>query len=421
VTTAEAPARDGPELEATPPAAVEAARNGPVLDVDPDLGLIRAIGAQAGTSYKRCVQCGTCSGTCALAPNDEPFPRREMAWAVWGLGERLVGDPNAWLCFQCNDCSVACPRGARPGDVMAAIRTQCIVHHATPRFLARWVDHPAYIPLLLAIPAGLLSLALFLRDPLAGWLGLAQGTDGKIVYSYSRMLPHWLLNSFFVLFLALAVVAMVGGVVRFWRSMQAADAARGGRTPVRSVAQSIWPALRRVFLHEDFGTCEKGHSRFLSHLLVVSGFLALTFVGFWVLAARSNPLVAGDFAYPFGFWSPWKMLANVGGIAVLAGLLLMTVARWRTPERAGNASYSDWFLISTLSLVILSGFAAEVLHYIRLEPPRHATYFFHLVFVFVLLVYLPYSRLAHAVYRTVALVYAEHTGRTAPHRKGEAQ
>ena len=62
-------------------------------------------------------------------------------------------------------------------------------------------------------------------------------------------------------------------------------------------------------------------------------------------------------------------------------------------------------------LVVSTGFITEVLHYLRLEPHRHIAYFVHLVFVFVVLMYLPYSKLAHLVYRRTAMVFAEHTGR----------
>ena len=67
-------------------------RNGKPYRVESDLEFIGSIAGQAGITFKRCFQCGTCSATCALSPDEAPFPRKEMVWAAWGLRDRLLTD-----------------------------------------------------------------------------------------------------------------------------------------------------------------------------------------------------------------------------------------------------------------------------------------------------------------------------------------
>ncbi len=401
-TRARAGPRTTPALSAT----------GSPTGVEPDLEFILTLCRTSGDYFLKCFQCGTCSATCALAPDDSPFPRKEMAWANWGMKECLVRDADVWLCYQCNDCSTRCPRGARPGDLLAAIRQQSVMANAFPRFLGRWVNDPKCIPLLLGIPTALLSLVLWLKIPLADALGIGVDTGERIVYSYSSVFPHWLLNGFFFTISALVLLVTIVSVGRFWHGLNANAGA-----PVKGLWPSIGATLKGVFVHDNFTSCTRERPRYWSHLLVFFGFLALGMVTLWVITAGINPLMQKDFVYPFGFWNPWKLLANAGGAALLAGLSLMIFYRSRNTDQAGAGSYFDWTLISTLLLVILTGFFTEILHYLRLEPHRHIIYFVHLLFVCALILYLPYSKFAHLVYRTTALVHAEYTGR----KKGRVQ
>ena len=103
--------------------------------------------------------------------------------------------------------------------------------------------------------------------------------------------------------------------------------------------------------------------------------------------------------------------AIFGGLAVVGGCFLMIRDRFIEDEGAGRSTWFDWSLLWLIMFVALSGFAVEALHYMRLEPHRHAAYYVHLLLILTLFLYLPYSKLAHAVYRFVALVFIEWTGR----------
>jgi quinone-modifying oxidoreductase subunit QmoC len=374
----------------------------------PDRELVTALLSSGGEDLRLCMQCATCSAVCELADERNPGPRKEMLWAQWGLRDRLMGDPDTWLCHGCGDCTVRCPRGARPSDVMAALRREQMIHYSVSRGFGRWVNQAGALPWLA------LGAAVALAAAAATWAGAGLGQvelalgGPRTVFPYWTRLPHWLLHAVFGLLVIFDVFVLARGARRFWRDMKA-GAVRGGQEG-RGPGASWRAALRRIAWHEDFARCAESRARRTSHLLVVYGMLALVLTSFWAVTARWNPLLEG-LVYPFGFWNPWKILANLGGLAVVVGTSLMLAERWQRPKTAGATRYADGLLLGLLLVIALTGFASEALHFLRAEPLRFGLYAAHLVAVFALLWILPYTKLAHAVYRTLALVYAERTGR----------
>jgi quinone-modifying oxidoreductase, subunit QmoC len=389
--------------------------------VKPDADFIQRIIDGGGGDLKQCFQCATCSIACELAEGPKPFPRKEMIWAQWGLKDRLLADPDVWRCHQCNDCSTKCPRGARPGDVLNAVRQETVQHYAVPGFLGRLIGQGNIVPLLL-LPVILLGLALFARDSL--W----DSGQGVLMYLhhegfYSNLFPHWLLIGFYSFFWGLAMVGGIVGAARFWQAMKAADQAAGWSAPSTSVMSSWVRTIKSILAHDRFSKCTSQAGRRTAHLGAFYGFLALFLVSVWAVVAlyMINPLIPGhdqDLIYPFAIWNPWKILANLGGVALVVGSVLAIRER-RSGEKDAPASSSfDWLFLGLLLVVGVTGLLTEILRYVA-EPSgveglvyaAYSVYFVHLVAVFDLLIYLPYSKLAHVVYRTVALVYAEHSGR----------
>jgi len=146
--------------------------------VEPDVGFIKEVGKLGGQDLKKCFQCATCSVACPISPDNKPFPRKEMIAASWGLKDRLIGNADIWLCHNCGDCTTLCPRGAKPGDVLSAIRAYAVTEYATPRALGKMVNDPSKLPILLAIPVAIfLVVGLILKMFGVNWLNFAPTGD----------------------------------------------------------------------------------------------------------------------------------------------------------------------------------------------------------------------------------------------------
>ncbi len=171
--------------------------------ISPDLQFVNEILKAGGESLKKCYQCATCSVVCNLTQNDKPFPRKEMVHAQWGLKDKLFGNPDIWLCHQCSDCTAYCPRGAKPGEVLNAVRKMSIENYAAPKFLGKAVASPGSLVPLLAIPAVIFGIIL----AGLGHLNLAQVPRNELgQISYHEFLPSLYIDSVFVPIALFAVI-----------------------------------------------------------------------------------------------------------------------------------------------------------------------------------------------------------------------
>jgi len=383
--------------------------NGKPMLIDPDLGFIEELGRLGGESFKKCYQCATCSAACPVSPDLAPFPRKEMVWAIWGIKDRLVKDPDIWLCHQCNDCSTMCPRGGNPGDILAVARNYCLQHYSFPPMLGKMVASPKYLPVLLAIPV-ILILAL------KAMFGHGGGSEEAIVFEH--FFPHYVLDPFFILTSLWAILAVGIGLTRFWGDMKGGSAppATGERL---GLVPSFLAALKEVFTHEKFRKCDAASPRNLSHLLVFYGFLALfvttTLVFFGLYTPRVLGLVGIDFPeltpLPMPLLHPVKILGNVGALLFAAGLGLMVYHRATDKSKAGVTNYYDVLFLGVMCGLAITGILTQLIRLAGLATLAYSMYFIHLVLIFCLIAYLPYSKFAHIAYRMVAIAYAKHTKR----------
>lgn len=388
--------------------------------ITPDRTFVKEIIALGGDAVKQCFQCGACSITCPLSPDENPFPRKEMIWAQWGLKERLLRDADVWLCHQCNDCSKYCPRGGRPGDLMAAIQSYAIMEFAVPGIFARAFARPQWLPALIGVAI------LFLFGFLAA-IGSLTFPAGEVAYYRFISIANMEIAGSIVMAVAFAVAAL--GIFRFWRylgvvepsSLNTRRPGAGAATRGSSSGGSIWsgvvPALIDILTHRKFRMCGEDTHRYYAHLAILYGFILLC------LATLGRALYywfAGNSAAP-PLTDPVKIAGNLGALLLTVGVTIAIYYRLSKKSASSRGGYFDWFFLLVLYATALTGVATQFARLAQIGALAYWIYLSHLLFAFMLLAYAPYSKFAHFLYRALAMMRAGQLGREAMERQEDGR
>lgn len=93
-----------------------------------DFAFVNEIAAlEDGKDILKCIQCGTCTSSCAVARHVKGFrPRKIIAKALLGLKDEVLSSDEIWYCARCQYCTANCRKDIKPGDIITAIRTIAI-------------------------------------------------------------------------------------------------------------------------------------------------------------------------------------------------------------------------------------------------------------------------------------------------------
>ena len=379
----------------------------------PDLEFIQSLQATGGDTLKKCYQCASCSVACPLSSDQNPFPRKEMLWAQWGMKENLLADPDVFLCHQCGDCTEICPRGAKPAATLGAIRAYIYTFLSWPAWLAKLATDAKNLPLLIGIPSVIILILWFLSG------AHIPSADAFARYGYTRFFGHWdfkwypknttFIVSIMVPAAGIAVFSIVRGIRRMWGLMSEKSNMRPSFRPsiVMFFNEFLWPSLVETMRHTRFLKCGANVDRARGHLPLVLGFIGAFILTCWS-AFRQDllGLIWPSFHGPLPLTDPFKILANISAIALLYGIWVLWGNRLKR-EKVGKSVwiFYDWFLIWEITAVGVTGLGAELLRWAGMPTFGYIVYFMHLVSVLMLFLYMPYTKFAHIVYRTMAMCF----------------
>jgi len=371
--------------------------------------LLDEMGKYGAFDIKACFNCGNCTAVCPLSEGDDAFPRRVIRYAQLGLKDHLVANKELWLCYYCGECSDTCPRQAEPGEFMAAARRYAISSFDLSGFARRlytsvWASAASLV--LLAVIFGGIFLSPSREIP-GGRVSTA-----KMLEFIPFELIHWV---------GIAVLAFMGiisavTVLNMLWNLAVAPIPRGAPVPEQSPGpfpfRAAWEALRQTIVEvvgqKRYRDCNEDKYKeeekpwYLKHWFIHWSIM----IGFFGLAAATAlDYLFKDPGKHVPLWYPIRLLGTVAGLLMMYGATLAIWNRLKKPDKYyAHSHYTDWIFVGLLWVVGATGFLLEIAIYLPIGGGWiYGVFLIHVALAMELLVLLPFTKFAHAVYRPVAL------------------
>lgn len=374
-----------------------------------DLGLYPDIRRFGAADVSACFSCGTCTASCPLSETDATFPRRMIRYAQLGMKDALLSSKELWACYQCGECAETCPTQADPSEFMAAARRYAIASYDRTRIAWTMYTQPVLATLLAVVVAAFFALFMY----------SAHGPQSGESLAIFEFIPEGLIHNMGIVVMLIVLVAGLAGVISMARRIGREegvgwDAVFGSRAALARAARAAWAAIGRESLGQvqfrrdcdvDQATAPWYRQRWLLHAVTLWGFLGLLAAtgldyGLALLGIKAT-------GTPVPVWYPVRLLGTVAGFLLVYGVTMLIVDRYRNANRSVRSSTTaDWMLLGLLWVTGVTGFVLELALYLPAAPAwGYWVFLLHVAVAMELVLLAPFMKLAHAVYRPVALFY----------------
>ena len=358
--------------------------------IDPDL--MKELKEYGAVGIEKCYNCGNCTAICPLTSTEHPFPRNMIRYVQTGMKDRILENTDPWLCYYCGECSDTCPKGAEPAETMMAVRRWMTAQYDRSGHGAKLYKSEKALWWTVVRIALLPLLALVIFHWFTGADRIV--TDRVALNEFAPVMIVWAFVLFHGLFLGYRLLS--GGYQMYKHVMEPINQKMD--IPLSLYVKEFKTFITHFLTQKRWRDCGEDRSRWLNHLLLVSGYgimLVLIVLFLWWFQT--------DNIYPL--YHPQRWIGYYATIVLIYASVEALVGRYRKREQIHKFSHpTDWLFPTFILVGAITGILVHIFRYVVWPWPTYIMYTIHVMAMMAMLdTEVGIGKWTHLLYRPLAM------------------